>query len=1291
MSVTELHSRFEKNWRKYFERGLENAKSQGKTEQDFQENPSQFLPKHSLLRALNDTFFYQWWGAAVWKVISDSSQATAPLLTRRLIEFVALKDVEPVGKGIGYALGITALFLVNCFFLHQFFYYSMLTGAQVNAVLSHALYLKSLKLSDKSRLTFTNGKITNLLSTDCHRVEFALQWIHFAWTFPVSLAICLVVVLTNIGAPGLVGFAFLFVSLLGVAVGGKILGDMRKKVNKITDSRVSMMREILQSMKVIKFYSWEEPYLDWIISIRNNEMSRVMRMLTFRNGLNAIFVAAPTFAGLFSFILMARVGKYLNPATVFSSLTTFNIIRMPLVFLPLSIITGTEAFLAIKRIQACLTAPEAVDYLQFDYESEHAVDIIDGEFIWEKEDSDEPEAGTGKQLSPSVDTDDEKTEKKVEFSGFFNLDLKIKKGEFIMITGSIGSGKSSLLSAIAGMMKKEQGSVTLGGDISFCGPPWIHNATVEENITFGRPKNYEWYKTVIKACSLSRDFEILPAGDQTEVGERGITLSGGQKARINLARAVYWDASIVLLDDVLSAVDAHVGKYIMENCFLDLLYNKTRVLATHQLSMLDYADRIIYLDGTGQAHVGTISELERTIPDFKHLLSFRASATYNEEEEKEDEKNEEEEEEAEKTLQRIQTIKSRKSEKTNDDGDEEGKKKGKLMVDEDRAKNSVSWDVYKTFIKFGGGVFSYGIIPILVSAIVLSVFTQLFTNTWLSFWTGNKFKGRTENFYIGIFVMFTLLTAIFSFIFFWVLTKLGNSSSAALHKLAIKRIIHAPMTFFDTSPSGRILNRFTKDTDTMDNEMSDQARLFLLGMSTVIGVFILIIIYLPYFAIALVVLFVFFVIIAVFYRASAREIKRMDSTARSVVFSHFSETLNGISVIKAYKSQERFIKRNESAIDRKDSALFLTLVNQRWLALRLDLIGVVLTLVVTLLCATGVFNINASSVGLVLSSLLQIAGMLSLTVREFATVENNMNSVERVYHYAYNVEQEAPYYIEENKPRESWPEVGQIEMSNVTMSYQPDLPAVLKGINLSINPGEKIGICGRTGAGKSSIMVALYRMSELTDGKMLIDGVDISQIGLHDLRSNLAIIPQDPVLFQGTVRSNIDPFNKSTDIELWDALRRSWLVDTAEVENMKQMNNQEKPSANNNNMPNKFHLDSKVDDEGSNFSLGERQLLALTRALVRKSPILILDEATSSVDYETDSKIQETIGKDFSDCTILCIAHRLRTILSYDRILVLDSGEVKEFDSPLTLFDKQDGLFRAMCEQSGIVREDISN
>lgn len=1239
--------------------------------------------------------------------MSDAAQALTPLLTRKLIEFVAVKSVDsgyPIGKGVGYALGTAGMQVFTSVFLNIFFFRAMLTGAQSRAVFSQAIYEKSLRLSGKARLKYTNGLLTNLMSTDAHRIDFALQWVHFAWTFPVTLVICVALVIVNIGAIGLIGFVLLLISFFVVLFVSRRMVRIRKASNVVTDSRVGVMREVLQSMKIIKFYAWEDAYIERIFQVRNKEMHLIKLMLVVRNFLNALFVSVPTLAGLVAFVALKGIGGDLNPATVFSSLSLFNITRIPLMFLPLAAVSGFEAFLAVQRIEDLLGAPEGEHYVEYDANQKPAIRISGGSFIWEKEDEEDsakdkdnekkeaeddstdetasvyassakdapapvvepilapsspPQTATEKSDagSSSPITKDEAAPE--QFTGFSNLDLEINEGEFVIVTGSIGSGKSSLLTAIAGGMHRVGGSVTLKEDMVLCGQQWVQNATVEENITFGRPMDREWYEKVIAACSLTRDLEILPAGDQTEVGERGITISGGQKARINLARAAYSNANIVLLDDVLSAVDAHVGRHIVENCINGILKGKTRLLATHQLGMLSYADRVIYLDAAGRIEIGTVDELTTSSEGFRSLLHY-SQQQESEEEDASDGEDKEEEHEAKES---------------------KPKSDGKLMQAEEKATENIPLHVYMSFFKHGRFIFKYMSLPFLLLTMTISVFLTLFTSVWLSFWTANKFPARSESFYVGLFVMFGVLSAIMSFLLFYIITDLVNRTALRVHVEAVERVLHAPMSFFDTQPLGRVMNRFTKDSDSIDNELSDQARLFLYSMAIIIGTFILTIIYLPWFALSLGGLFFVFLGAAKFYRASARDIKRYESLGRSVVFAHFSESLSGLTTIKSYNDESRFINRSKSAIDKMDAAYYLTLANQRWLALRLDMVGAALGFVSSMLCVTGQFHIDASSVGLVVSSLIQVTGMLSMCVRQLASVENNMNSVERLTYYAEELPQEAPYRIEAAKPSADWPQQGAIEFKQATLRYQPQLPPVLKNLDLSVKGAEKIGICGRTGAGKSTIMVALYRLSELSEGSIEIDGVDISKIGLQDLREKLSIIPQDPVLFKGTVRSNIDPFGKSTDVELWDALRRAWLIESHDIDRVH--NGALKTEQV------KFHLDQNVDDDGTNFSLGERQLLALARALVRKSNILILDEATSSVDFETDHRIQSTIKNEFSNYTILCIAHRLNTILGYDRILVLDAGEVAEFDDPITLFNKPDGAFRSMCDRSGITLDDV--
>jgi ATP-binding cassette subfamily C (CFTR/MRP) protein 1 len=741
---------------------------------------------------------------------------------------------------------------------------------------------------------------------------------------------------------------------------------------------------------------------------------------------------------------------------------------------------------------------------------------------------------------------------------------------------------------------------------------------------------------------------MLPQGDQTEIGERGITVSGGQKQRLNIARAIYFDADLILMDDPLSAVDAHVGRHIFDNAIMGLLKNKSRILATHQLWVLNRCDRIIWLEEGKIQAIDTFDNLMRDHTGFQLLMETTA---VEETHEKEDNVNENEVESEKKTQ----------------------KKKGKggaLMQAEERAVKSVPWSVYVDYVRASGSVFNAFLV---IGFLLLSQGANISTSLWLSWWTSNKF-GFPKGVYIGVYGALGASQALLLFCFALSLTMIGTTASKNMLNRAITRALRAPMSFFDTTPLGRITNRFSRDVDVMDNNLTDAMRMYFLTLAMTLSVFGLIMAYFHFFAIALGPLLLLFLFAAGYYRASAREMKRFEAVLRSNVFAKFSEGLSGTACIRAYGLKDTFVKNLRDSIDEMDSAYFLTFANQRWLSTRLDFIGNLLVFVTGLLVVTSRFDVSPSIAGLVLSYILSIVQMLQFTVRQLAEVENGMNATERLHFYGTALEEEAPLHTIE--VRKSWPESGEIIFDDVQMRYRPNLPLVLSGLKMHVKGGERIGVVGRTGAGKSSIMSTLFRLVELSGGSIIIDGLDISKIGLHDLRSRLAIIPQDPTLFKGTIRSNLDPFSEHTDLELWSALRQSDLIsEEASLDDKS---------------PGRIHLDGIVEDEGLNFSLGQRQLMALARALVRGSQIIVCDEATSSVDMETDDKIQRTIATGFKGKTLLCIAHRLKTIINYDRICVMDQGAIAELDTPLVLYERG-GMFRSMCDKGGIRREDFGD
>ncbi|KAI9716185.1 MAG: hypothetical protein M1828_000411 [Chrysothrix sp. TS-e1954] len=1279
-----------------------------------------------LLKAMHETFKFEFWLGGVCRLFADLFAVFSPFTTRYLINFAAKSyyfhnpsaiggeqiPKPPIASGLGLVLGIFVMQILQSAGATHFVYHGMMCGGESRSVLMSMILEKALKMSnrakaggapDQSQLDpnapqpsaeeggWSHGKIINVMASDTARIEHALGSFHTCWTAPLALLITLGLLIYNISYNALSGMGLLVIGTFLLAKAIKAQFQQKTKIHHIVDKRVSLTSEVFAAIRFVKYFAWESSFLERLHQFRTDEVAMLKSLLTVRSAVTSVSMSLPVLASMVSFVTLAFDSNSFEnrdtAAKIFSSLALFNALRVPLNMLPWVIGLIVDGYGSVQRIERFLLAEDTVDPIDWDDTAVDAITLQNASFTWEplpvikpkkspKQIKAEKKAAkkTPKTQAGAISSP---VEKQVQISGpapftITPFNLTVGRDEIVAIIGSVGCGKSSLLSALSGDMRMTGGQVKLGAARAYCpGSAWIQNTTVRNNILFGKEYNKAWYDRVVEACALKPDMKIFDNGDQTEIGERGITVSGGQKQRLSIARAVYRNADIILMDDPLSAVDAHVSKHLFDHVMCGLLKGKSRVLATHQLHVLHRCDRIVWMEHGRIRTIDTYKNLMAHNEAFKDMMANAAEKKKEDEEEEEEKKKEEAKPADDKKDEDEEEEKEKEEEKE----DEKPKKKD-LMSAESKSSSSVPWSVYIAFVRASGTILNAPLIAVLCLA---SQTLNIITSQWLSWWISKRYP-LPKGVYCGIYLGLGVMQVFLLFAFSTLLAVASTNASKNLFKQAIERVLGAPMSFFDTTPMGRIMNRFTKDVDTLDVTIADSMRMYFTTVTMTMAIFILITVYFWYFIIALIVLFFFLYYAANFYRSSAREMKRLEAILRSVVYARFNEILSGSTSIRAYQVESHFTKTLSQAIDNMNSVYFLTYANQRWLSVRIDVVSILLVLITMLLVVTSTVDINPSVCGLVLSYILAIVQMLQFSVRQLAEVESAMNSAERVYQYGVNVDQEPPRKLQ--PVEDNWPNKGAVTFANADMRYRADLPLVLNNLSMDIKGGERVGIVGRTGAGKSTIITSLFRMTELSGGSITIDGHDISKLGLEDLRSRLSIIPQDPTLFQGTVRSNLDPFNQSEDIKMWQVLRTCGLVRADEPEDA--ADNEEE-------LGQKIGLETVVEEEGANFSLGQRQLLALARALLRDSQIIVFDEATSAIDMETDAMIQRMIQNDLKGKTLLCIAHRLRTIITYDRICVMDKGSIAELGTPFELFLRPEGIFRSMCVQSGITEEDFDS
>ncbi|CDH53086.1 abc metal ion [Lichtheimia corymbifera JMRC:FSU:9682] len=1229
-------------------------------------------PKPSLLRVLVKLIGARMLFAAILKVIYDITQFTQPVLLSALITWVAqygTSDDEsvPAYRGVIIAIGMFVAAVVQMLFQQQYFQLCYTAGMQVRAALVTAIYRKTLVLSNGSRQQSTVGEIANHMSVDAQRLMDVCGYIHIAWGSPFQIFLALVLLWKTMGPSIWSGVGIL---ILSIPLNGFLASRMmklQKQQMKNKDSRVKLMNETLNGIKVIKLYAWENAFMKKISFIRNDlELATLKKIGVLSAGQNFTMSSVPFLVTLTTFaVFVTTAGSPLTSEVAFVAISLFNLLQFPLMALPMVIAFAIEASVSLTRIEKYLCSEELdrnavtrVDYRTLPNWSPKVplIEVDNGTFKW-----------SVTHREPVLE----------------DINLQVKKGEVTAVVGRVGAGKSSLISSLLGDMVKQGGNATLRGSVAYVPQqPWVMNATLRDNIVFGHRWDPAFYDRVLEACSLKSDIDILSAGDQTEIGERGINLSGGQKARVSLARAIYARADIYLLDDPLSAVDAHVGKHIFEHVIgpNGILRNKARVLVTHGIAFLHKVDNVvmlregkIILNGPFDELMNQRSEFYALITEFSNQRS--ASNSDNETDETIEEAALDEELEYSHQREHLNSISSEMSietlrraslaplsnqpKKTQSDG------KDRLTTVEELAKGGVSKQVYKEYIK----ACSATGVAMVIGFQMLTQAAQVGTNVWLEQWSSSNQREQTNHhvwFYLGVYAAIGWSSMIFSVVqslILWI--HCAIRSARTLHTNMLNGVIHSPMSFFDTTPLGRILNRFSQDQYTVDATLPRVFQAYIRIIFSVVATICVIAATTPLFLTTIIPLGFLYYYIQRYYLATSRELKRLDSAGKSPMYSHFQETIAGVSTIRAYEQQRRFVFENETRLDNSQRAYFPSISCNRWLAVRLEFMGSIVIFCAAIFAVLGVLYgssyIDAGMVGLSVSYALTVTQGLNWLIRTYCDIETNIVALERVKEY---IDLPSEKYESKNTVDAAWPEKGAIEFHGYGTRYRPGLDLVLSDLSMNVSPKEKIGIVGRTGAGKSSMSLSLFRIIEAVEGNITIDGEDIANLRLLDLRSRLTIIPQDPMLFAGSVRENLDPYGTASDADLWQALESAHLK-----EHITKMDGK---------------LNAEVLEGGDNFSVGQRQLICLARALLRRSTILILDEATAAIDVETDAIIQETIRREFADCTILTIAHRINTVMDSDRILVLDKGHIAEFDTPQQLIDNKDSIFYSMAHEAGL-------
>ncbi|KAL6911536.1 hypothetical protein ACP4OV_000341 [Aristida adscensionis] len=1144
-----------------------------------------------------------------------------PFLITYFVELLSDKNPDK-GQGYGYVLASVffASKTIESLSQRQWYFGARRIGIQVRAALMASIYKKSLQVKNSTTGT---GKLVNFLDVDVEKVGEFFWYIHGIWLLPLQVSLALGILYHSLG---IVASLSAVLATVLVMVSNTPLANSQMNLNvkmmEAKDSRIKATAEALKSMRILKLHAWEIAYLDKLLKLRDIERGWLRRYLYTCSAIAFLFWTSPMLVSVVTFGVCILVNVPLSAGAVLSALATFRILQDPISGLPDLVSMATQTKVSLDRIEEFIKEDHHGKPNNYgnrsgteDQSMVGIVEIEAGEYSWEAA--------------------DDSTLKKTKSTLKINRKLSIMKGHKVAVCGPVGSGKSSLLYAIMGEIPRVSGTeITIAGSRAYVPQnPWIQTGTVQDNVLFGKVMDETLYGEVLQGCALEKDVELWANRDKTVVEERGINLSGGQKQRIQLARALYSDADVYLLDDPFSAVDAHTGAHLFKECLMRQMSSKTVIYVTHQLEFLRDADLVLVMkDGrivqSGKYNdlmVDKDGELSRQMDAHYHSVSQVSPAVHG-----------------------MVTSKEHKKEQIRLTEIKPDHNVLERESEEEREFGRVKWGIYRKFVT---SAYRGALIPVILACQVLFQTLQICSNYWIA-WASERQEQVSREKMIGIFVLlssgssaFILGRAIF-------LSTIAIETGQKLFLDMTKNIFYAPMNFFDSTPSSRILNRASTDQSTVDRDIPYRLAGLVFALIQLLSIIFIMS------QIAWPIFFLFIIIIVIstcyqsYYISSARELARLVGIKKAPILHYFSETVSGAATIRCFNQGENFFRKNLTLIDDYSRITFHNSATMEWLSVRINFLFnfvffVMLVILVTLprdtidpsLAATYGLNLNV---------------LQAWVIWNLCNVENKMISVERILQFS-DIPSESPLVIEEHRPMENWPWYGTIEIDGLQIKYNHDMLMVLKGISCTF-PGErKIGVVGRTGSGKSTLIQALFRIVEPSVGRIIIDGVDISLLGLHDLRSRLSIIPQEATLFQGTVRSNLDPLQQHMDTDIWEVVRKCCLEEIIREDNRL--------------------LDAPVAEDGGNWSGGQRQLVCLARVLLMKRKILVLDEATASVDAATDNIIQRIIKQETTSCTVITIAHRISTVIDSDLVLVLGEGRMLEYDSPHNLLRDESSAF----------------